>query len=419
MSAPRSGRRDLSIVAFTAFMNFIGLTIAFPIFTPMCLEPGSTIMPLGASMPLRTTILGLLLGIFPLCQFFTSPLLGSLSDRWGRKKILMYSIVGSCAGHLVMALGILAGSLPLVFASRVVSGCFSGSLAVTQSAIADLSNEKTRPKNFGLLGAAFGLSLFIGPALGGFLSDPGLYAGFSYATPFWLAAFLTVVNFVQVAWLFSETLPQDRRRQVAFNLLVGPINIVRAFAVPAYRKMFLVVLALYFGFNFFTQFFQVYLLEKFSVSGSQLGTILSYMGICSILTQALLVRPVSKRFTSRQVLPVSLLLLALSFPALLMVQQFWLLFPVLLFIPVFNGLSNPNLTALVCGLAGEKNQGEILGINQSVIAMAMFVPPIIGGYIVGQHCTLPLWISFASILLAWVLFLKTPSGRKGSTSKKN
>ena len=310
-----------------------------------------------------------------------------------------------------MAVGILAGSLPLVFVSRIISGCFSGSLAVTQSAIADLSDEKTRPKNFGLLGAAFGLSLFIGPALGGFLSDPGVHAGFTFATPFWLAAFLTGINFLQVVWLFSETLPPSRRRQVAFHLLVGPINIARAFATPAYRRMFLVVLAFFFGFNFFTQFFQVYLLEKFSVSGSQLGIILSYLGIWSILTQALLVRPVSKRFTSRQVLPVSLLLMAFSFTALLMVPQFWLLFPVLIFIPLFNGLSNPNLTALVCGLAGERNQGEILGINQSVMAMAQFVPPLIGGYIVGLHFTLPLWIAFASTLLAWILFLRTRDGK--------
>ena len=411
MTASKAGKRDLAIIAFTAFMNFIGLTLAIPIFTPLCLEQTGNILPADASMPLRTTILGLLLGVFPLCQFFTSPLLGALSDRWGRKKILLYAIAGSCGGHLIMAVGILAGSLPLVFVSRIISGCFSGSLAVTQSAIADVSDEKTRPKNFGLLGAAFGVSLFIGPALGGFLSDPGVHAGFTFATPFWLAAFLTGINFLQVVWLFSETLPPSRRRQVAFHLLVGPINIARAFATPAYRRMFLVVLAFFFGFNFFTQFFQVYLLEKFSVSGSQLGIILSYMGIWSILTQALLVRPVSKRFTSWQVLPVSLLLLAFSFTALLMVPQFWLLFPVLIFIPLFNGLSNPNLTAIVCGLAGERNQGEILGINQSVMAMAQFVPPLIGGYIVGLHFTLPLWIAFASMLLAWILFLRTRVGK--------
>jgi DHA1 family tetracycline resistance protein-like MFS transporter len=170
--------------------------------------------------------------------------------------------------------------------------------------------------------------------------------------------------------------------------------------------MFLVVFALAFGFNFFTQFFQVFLFEKFQATRSQLGMILSYMGIWSIMTQALLVRPVSRSFTSRQIVAVTLVLLAASFPLLLLVQRFWLLFAAIVFIPIFYGLSNPNVTTLVCGLAGAERQGEILGINQSVMAMAQIVPPLVGGYIVGHHYTLPLWITAGSICLAWALFLR-------------
>jgi len=407
MTESTTGRRELAIIAFTAFLNFTGLTLAIPIFTPLCLDQAGGILAVGTPMTVRTTILGFLLGVFPLCQFFTSPLLGALSDRWGRKRILLWAIAGSCGGYILMAVGILSESLLLVFVSRIITGCFSGSLAVTQSAVADLSDEKSRPKNFGMLGAAFGLSLFVGPALGGFLSDPNVYAGFGYATPFWLSAGLTAINFAQVAWLFSETLPEGRRSRVEFHLLVGPKNIIRAFAAPDCRRMFLVVLALSFGFNFFTQFFQVFLVEKFQATRSQLGIMLSYIGIWSILTQALLVRPVSRRFSSRQILPVTILLLALSFPLLLVVESYWLLFPAIVLIPIFNGLSNPNLTSMVCGLRGAQHQGEILGINQSVMAMAQFVPPMIGGYIVGHHYSLPLWITAGSILLAWVLFLRT------------
>jgi DHA1 family tetracycline resistance protein-like MFS transporter len=407
MNEQKNNRRDLAIIAFTAFLNFTGLTLAIPIFTPLCLDQTGGIIALGTSIPVRTTILGFLLGIFPLCQFFTSPLLGALSDRLGRKKILLFAIAGSCAGYIIMAVSILIGNLALAFLSRIITGAFSGSMAVTQSAIADLSDEKSRAKNFGLLGAAFGTSLFIGPALGGFLSDPAVNARFNYATPFWLAAFLTAVNFLQVAWQFCETLPQKKRRHVDFHPLVGPINIIRAFQTTDYRRMFLVVFALSFGFNFFTQFFQVYLIGQFNATRSQLGMVLSYLGIWSILTQAVLVRPVTNSFNPEKILPVSLLLLAVSFPALLMVKVFWLLFPVIIFIPLFNGLSAPNLTALVCGLAGAQKQGEILGINQSVMAMAQFLPPLIGGYIVGQHFTVPLWITSGSILLAWILFLRT------------
>ena len=407
MTEQKSNRRDLAIIAFTAFLNFTGLTLAIPIFTPLCLDQTGGIIALGTSIPVRTTILGFLLGIYPLCQFFTSPLLGAMSDRWGRKKILLFAIAGSLIGYLIMAVGILTESLFLAFLSRIVTGCFSGSLAVTQSAIADLSDETSRAKNFGLLGAAFGTSLFIGPALGGFLSDPTINARFNFATPFWLASFLTAVNFLQVAWQFSETLPPEKRRHVAAHPLVGPINIIKAFKTTTYRRMFLVVFALAFGFNFFTQFFQVYLIDQFATTRSQLGIVLSYLGIWSILTQAVLVRPISKRFTPVKILPISLLLLAAAFPALLMVKDFRMLFVVMIFIPLFNGLSSPNLTAVVCGLGGDKSHGEILGINQSVMAMAQFLPPLIGGYIVGQHFTMPLWITSGSILLAWILFLRT------------
>ncbi|MCX5904021.1 MAG: MFS transporter [Proteobacteria bacterium] len=400
-------RRDLAVIAFTAFLNFIGLTIAIPIFTPLCLDQSGGIIAVGTSIPVRTTILGFILGIFPLCQFFASPMLGTLSDRYGRKKILLFSLAGMLAGSVIMAVSIMRASLTLAFFSRIVMGCFSGSIAVTQSAIADLSDEKSRAKNFGLIGAAFGASLFIGPALGGFLSDPAIRPWFNYATPFWLSSLLTLVNIGQVAWQLSETLPPERRRHADFHLLIGPLNVMRAFQDAVSRNMFLVVFFLGFGFNFFTQFFQVFLIDKFAATRSQLGMIFSYIGIWSILTQAVIVPKVSKKFRPPQVLTVTLLLSAGIFPVLLLAPNYPLLFAVLACIPLTNGLSNPNLTALISGLGGVERQGEILGINQSVQAMTQFLPPLIGGFIVGQPYTVPIWVAAASILIAWGLFMRS------------
>lgn len=404
---PKRLRRDLNVIAFTAFLNFIGLTIAIPIFTPLCLDETGGIVAAGTSIHVRTIILGLLVGIFPLCQFFTAPILGTFSDRHGRKKILLLSLAGMCLSYIIMAVSILLPSLPLAFLSRIIMGAFSGSIAVTQSSMADLSDEHSRANNFGLIGAAFGASLFIGPALGGFLSDPGIHPWFNYATPFLLAALLTAANFSQVIWQFSETLPEEKRRHREFHILIGPINIVRALKDTVRRTLFLVVFFLGFGFNFFTQFFQLYLIDAFAVTQSQLGIVFSYIGLCSILTQVVIVPAISKRFRSAQVLTVTLLLLAAIFPLLLLVPRFSLLFPVIIFIPIFNGLCNPNLTALVSKLGGVENQGEILGINQSVQAITQFLPPLIGGPIVGHHFTLPNWITAASIFIAWMLFKRT------------
>ncbi len=409
-------RRDLNVIAFTAFLNFIGLTIAIPIFTPLCLQENGGIIAAGTSIPVRTTILGFLVGIFPLCQFFAAPIFGALSDRYGRKTVLLFSLVGMAIGYLIMAVSILLPSLPLAFIGRITMGAFSGSLAVTQSAMADLSDERSRASNFGLIGAAFGASLFIGPALGGFLSDSAIHPWFTYATPFLLAALLTGINFIQVLWQFSETLPAEKRRHRDMHLLIGPVNIVRAMSDSVHRTLFLVVFFLGFGFNFFTQFFQLYLIDTFSTSQSQLGMVFSYVGICSILTQMLVVPAVSKRFRPAQVLAVSLLLLAGIFPLLLLVPRFSLLFPVITLIPLFNGLSNPNLTALISGLGGADSQGEILGINQSVLAITQFLPPLVGGFIVGHHFALPNWITAASIITAWILFKKNrPAARHKKT----
>ena len=399
-------RRDLSVITFTAFLNFIGLTIAIPIFTPLCLDQAHGIIAAGTSVPVRTTILGFLLGIFPLCQFFTAPMLGTFSDRYGRKKVLLFSLAGMLLGSIIMAVSITLANLPLAFLSRIIMGGFSGSLAVTQSAIADVSDDKSRAKNFGLIGAAFGASLFIGPALGGFLSDPAIHPWFNYATPFWLSSALTALNFCQVAWQLSETLPPEKRRHADFHILIGPINIVKAFRDPVCRAMFLVVFSLGFGFNFFTQFFQVFLIDKFAATRSQLGVVFSYLGIWGILTQAIIIRPVSKNFRPAQVLTVTPLLLTGTFLLLLLVPTFPLLFAVILFIPLLNGLLNPNLTARISSLRGAQNQGELLGINQSVLALSQFLPPIIGGYIVGNHYTLPIWITAAFYLIGWVLFIR-------------
>jgi DHA1 family tetracycline resistance protein-like MFS transporter len=399
-------RRDLNVIAFTAFLNFIGLTIAIPIFTPLCLQENGGIIAAGTSIPVRTTILGLLVGLFPLCQFFAAPILGAYSDRYGRKSVLLVSLLGMAIGYIIMAVSILLPSLPLAFLSRIIMGAFSGSLAVTQSAMADVSDERSRANNFGLIGAAFGASLFIGPALGGILSDPAVHPWFTYATPFLLAALLTGLNFIQVVWQFSETLPEGKRQRRNLHILIGPVNIVRAMRDSVRRSMFMVVFFLGFGFNFFTQFFQLYLIDAFATTQSQLGMVFSYIGICSILTQILVVPAISKRFRPAQVLSVSLLLLASIFPMLLLVPRFSLLFPIITLIPLFNGLSNPNLTALVSGLGGTEGQGEILGINQSVMAITQFLPPLAGGFIVGHNFSLPNWITAASIITAWFVFRK-------------
>ena len=398
----------LAVVIFTAFVNFVGMTIVIPILTPICIPGGLFFPDPSTSKTLCTAFLGLLLGLFPLCQFFSAPIVGAFSDRIGRRRVLLYSIAGMTAGYIILGLAMLWKSPGLALFGRVVQGVFSGSLAVIQSAISDLSDEKTRTRNFGLFGAALGASMFVGPALGGLLSDRGLVSWFSYATPFWVAAILGVFNYFQVAGAFSETLPLEKRRTTEMYLLSGPVNIFRVFGDPLRRQLFLAVFLFGFGFNFFIQFFQYFLIEKFSVTQTQLGLIFSYVGIVAVLTQAGAVSFVSRRFSARRVLAWTLLQVTPVYPLLLLMPSYGWIFALVFLSPLLNGISLPNLTTIVSSLADSKSQGEILGVNQSVMAIAQFLPPLIGGFFVGLHYTLPLWISGFFIFLSWAVFITCP-----------
>lgn len=353
----------------------------------------------------RTTILGILLGIYPLAQFVTAPIWGALSDRFGRKLLLASANIGLLVGNALMALGIMALNLPIVLASRLLTGMFSGSLSVTQSAMADISDSTNRTANFGLLGAMMGASLAIGPAVGGILSDTTKSAFLTLATPFWAATVLCLCNFLQILLLFHETLDEKNRQKRQSNIWSGFESFVDAFTNPNFRLIFIVIFLLGFGFNFFTQFFQYYLIERFQITNTHYGILYAYIGVWSIITQMGIVRIVAGRFASVDVLPITLLLLALVFPLILVIPTLPLLYCVVLFIPLTNGLNYPNLLSIISELADKRAQGRIMGINQSVNAVAMFLAPLSGGVLVSLDYTMPLWITFILIFGSWLMFL--------------
>jgi MFS transporter, DHA1 family, tetracycline resistance protein len=367
------------------------------------LNPELSPLPQSLTFGGRTLVLGLLIAAYPLAQFFGSPILGALSDRWGRKPVLVCSLLGTLLGYLIFGVGIVFSNLWLLFLSRLLDGFTGGNISTALSAIADVSDEHSKPKNFGLVGMAFGLGFIIGPFLGGKLSDPELVSWFTYATPFWFAAGLAATNVALVLWRFRETLKTKVLSEL--SLLTGFRNLGRAWTMRNARTMFIVIFLLTFGFNFFTQFFQVFLVEKFNFTQGGIGDLFAYIGLWVAFTQGVLTRPIAKRFKPHQVLAISALCLGLTFPLLLLpTHAVWLLL-ILPLISVFQGLTQPNTTTIISNLAGTEAQGEMLGINQSIQSLAMAVPPVIAGSIIWLHLNLPTIIASLCTLAAWGIFI--------------
>nr|ALV85564.1 major facilitator superfamily protein [uncultured bacterium pA1] len=396
-------KRSIAPVIFTVFLDLLGFGIVIPILAPLFLDRGIGILAPDTPFGVRTAILGALISIFSVMQFFGAPVFGALSDRYGRKPMLLLALGGTLVGYLCFAWGITTRNLALLFFGRALDGFMGGSISIANSAIADVSDAASKPRNFGLVGMAFGLGFILGPFIGGKLGDPSVAPWFTYATPFWFAAGLTVLNILLVAVRFAET--NMNRRHTPVSAFTGFRNLAKAFRMKNLRTLLLTVFLLGFGFNFFTQFFQVFMVEKFAYAQSQIGDIFAYIGLWVVITQGTLTGRLAKRHPPARILEYSMLALGLSLPLLLVPRHAAILYAILPFIAVANGLTMPNTTSLVSGAAGPESQGEVMGLQQSIQAVAQAAPPLISGFVVALHVNLPIMISSLSVLAAWAVFM--------------
>lgn len=398
-----TSRSPLVTIFLTVFIDMLGVGIIIPVLPALFFDPETSIISSAYTADQRSMLYGALLAVFPLLQFFGAPMLGSLSDRYGRKPVLLVSQTGTMVGYILLALAIYWQNLPLLFFSRMLPGFTGGNIAVILSSIADLSDNSSKAKNFGLVGMAFGLGFILGPTIGGILADDTVVSWFSPATPFWFTAIVTLLNVIFVIVAFPETL--KKRRETAINPLTGFRNLALSFGSPNLRRIFTVVLLLSLGFTFFTQFFAVYLIQDFAYSEKSIGLLFGWVGVWLAITQGVVVPRLSKRYSPQQVLTYSILALSVSLVLILIPSNDLLLYALNPLVALAQGITSPNLTATISMQANEDQQGEILGINQSMQSLGQLIPPLIGGYLITIDTTMPIWVGSGLILLGWVVFV--------------
>ncbi len=408
-------QRPLAVIFLTVLVDLIGIGILIPVFPQLLANPESPSYLLGSGVSIQRGLLlyGLLTAVYPLMSFLSAPILGQLSDRYGRRKVLAFCLSGTAIGYALFAIAILTKNLPLLFIARILPGITGGNISVAQAAVADISKPEERAKNFGLLGAAFGLGFILGPLIGGKLADPSVVSWFSAAVPFWFAAILASLNFVSVLLFFPETRKLGAVAE-AFRWLKSIGDIGNAFRWKELRGLFTASFLFYSGFGFIS-FFSVYMVNRFGFSEGQVGNYFAYVGICIVLAQALLIRLVTKRWSDAHILRVSMLGTAMTFFAYLFVRENWQLFLIPPFMAAFNGLSMASLTSLISRTAGPERQGEILGLNVSLQSLANVIPPLMAGAIAARYSTeTPIAVGAVVCLVGWLWFGLTTRAAKES-----
>ncbi len=399
---PKKPNRVLSAIILTVFIDQMGVGMVLPIAAPLLMAPSSGLFGAGTPAGIRSVWLGLLLGSFSIAQFFGAPILGSLSDRFGRKKLFLISVAGTCLGYLLFGYGIVTRNLWICFAGRILDGFTGGNISIAMAAVSDITGPQDRSRNFGLIGMTFGLGFILGPFLGGILSNPSVLSWFSLATPFWFAAAWCGGNLILIRFLFVETLHDRVRSPVRAAASLNHIRMV--LRNRDWTRIFLVMFLIVFGFNFFTQFFQVFLIERFHFNATGIADLFAYTGLCLALSQGLANRPLSRRYPPGKLVWITALLCGLTFPLLLVPSQAWGIYLVVPLIALFTGINTPNLIAVVSSLAGPGQQGQILGVRQSVQALAMALPPILAGLLTEMEVSLPVWAAAFFTIAGWLVW---------------
>ncbi len=393
----------LFILFGTLLLDTIGIGMVIPIIPVVFTDPSSSDFLLQGYPPQTWYFLaGLITALFGLMQFIASPILGELSDVYGRKRLLTVGVGVLAISQLVFGFGISIGSVVLLLIARTVAGIAAANISIAQASIADVTEPKDRAKNFGLVGAAYGIGFILGPLLSGWI------AGFSgsAAAPFWFAAALGTLNVISVSLFLPETHAQ-RGGKHSFHLLKGIHNIQAALRDREARPLYLSNFLYMCGFAFFTSFIGIFLVGKFALSESGVGSFFGVVGAGIVVTQLFILRALAHRYSERMILRYSMIVTSLCILVYPFIPDAFILFAMAPAIAIPIGLTTANMTALISKSVSPQRQGAALGINSSLMALSQGVVPIVAGIGAGViGLSAPFFTAGILMLTGWsVLFI--------------
>jgi DHA1 family tetracycline resistance protein-like MFS transporter len=321
---------------------------------------------------------GLLVASYAAMQMISAPILGRISDRFGRRPVFLISILGTFIGFLILAF---ANSLGMLFFSRILSGLTAGNISVAQAYIADVTDEKNRARGMGMIGAAFGIGFILGPALGGTLSVYG------FDVPAFVAAGLCFINLLTVFFWLPESLTLERRAaltaqkkaNVSFDALLAALGHPSAGPLLWVRVGFAV------AFNSFQSVFALYTLSKFGLTAQQTGYILAYVGIVLVIMQGGLIGPLSARFKESSLVVTFIIFATLGLFGWAIAQTVPVMLIAMFPLAIGAGSFNAVINSAISKTVSHEEVGGMLGFSAGLESATRVVMPALAAYLLGRY----------------------------------
>ena len=394
--APEKRKAALAFIFVVAVMDILSMGLVIPVLPPL-------IEQFTGSQGAAGIWNGVLVALWAGMQFVASPVIGSLSDQYGRRPVILISCVGLALDWVLMAL---APNLWWLVVGRLLGGLTSSSFTTVYAYMADITAPEHRARAYGLIGAAFGGGFVIGPALGGLLGE------FGPRTPFWVAAVLSGLTALYGWFVLPESLPPEKRMTFSWAR-ANPFGAMKLLG----RHRELTGLAgvnflLYFAHHVFSAVFVLYAAHRYGWGPGLVGLVLAFAGVLDMIVQGVLVGPLVKRFGDRAVMVVGLFGGALALVAMGLAPLGWIFF--LTMLPnALRGLAMPTLQSLMTRRVGDDEQGQLQGANMSVASIAGVASPLFFGWVysisVGQGAPVP-HPGAAFVIAAGVLLLAAVIG---------
>lgn len=379
----------------------------------------------GYSMTERAILLGWLFSMSPLGRLFGAPILGKLSDRVGRRKILLFTLTMTAIATSLTAGSLSIGSLVLLFASRLLTGLFSGNIAIAQASLSDISDKQHKTWRLNLLEIGMASGLMLGPVLGSAFISPTFIHHFSYSFPFYLILLANIILVAVLWFMFSETLPDStlmthRSQQMMGQLpeslrvdfLDGPKQLLKVFHLPRLWLLFAVWGISMGGYTLYIEFFTGFLKESLHFTPHNLMVLSLYVMAFYALYQVFIVYPLTKRVAPEKMVKPTLILLGILIMVMGFSSNIIMLYFCRLSYMLAMVLFIPNFNALVSNAAGEAIQGQVFGVMSAVYSLASLLIAIVGGILAAWSSAAPVVIGGILILFAGILLLSFKSSFK-------